>query len=246
MTAPEVWTILNATPDSFYAASRVDASSVEAAARCALAEGAAVLDVGGMSTRPGHAQISADEEFSRLDAVLEQLQGVPLSVDTYRGEAVEQLHEKYGSFVVNDVAGGALQAAAALNLPYVCMSNDGTIDQMLHFFDKQLNALAQQGHTAEAILDPGFGFGKTAEQNFSILSQLSTLKKRFGKRILVGLSRKRMVWQTVGTTPDGALVGTSALHFEALKQGADILRVHDTAAAVQTIKLYEAYRPYCR
>lgn len=241
----EVWTILNCTPDSFYAPSRVDGDSIGAAARTALSQGAAVVDVGGMSTRPGHEQIDEQEELRRLDRAIGALdEKTPLSVDTFRGGVVEVLYEKYGPFIVNDVAGSALEAAAALNLPYVLMSNDPTIEAMLRFFDASLNRLAQQGHKAEVILDPGFGFGKTAPQNFALLAQLPALKV-FNKRILVGLSRKRMVWQTAQTTPQGALCGTSALHLEALRQGADILRVHDTLPATQILKIYEAYRSHC-
>lgn len=240
----EIWTILNCTPDSFYAPSRVDERSIGGVAQRALNEGASVLDIGGMSTRPGHTEVSTDEELARLDGALSGLPKAQWSVDTYRAEVVERLHQKHGPFVVNDVLGSALEAAATLNLPYVAMSNDGTMDELLRFFEQQLNRLAQLGHTAEVILDPGFGFGKTAAQNFEILAGLRTLKQ-FDKRILVGLSRKRMVWQTVQTTPEDALVGSSALHFEALKQGADILRVHDTVPAVQILQLYEAYRPYC-
>lgn len=240
----EVWTILNCTPDSFYAPSRVAEGSVGAVARQAMTDGASVLDLGGMSTRPGHDDVSAQEELSRLDQAIAGLPKHPLSIDTFRGEVVERLYQKQGAFIVNDVAGTALEAAAALNLPYVLMSNDPTIEAMLRYVDQQLNRLAQKGHTVEVILDPGFGFGKTNEQNFAILSQLKQLK-RFDKRVLVGLSRKRMVWQTADTTPHDALVGSSAMHFEALRQGADILRVHDTVPATQIIKLYEAYRPYC-
>lgn len=241
----EIWTILNSTPDSFYAPSRVDGDSIGTVAAAALRQGAAVLDLGGMSTRPGHSEITAQEELSRLERAIAALpKNAPLSVDTFRGEVVEQLVEQYGEFIVNDVVGSALEAAAAFNLPYVLMSNDPTIDEMLRFFETQLNRLLQKGHTAEVILDPGFGFGKTPTQNFQILSELRQLKK-FNKRILVGLSRKRMVWQTADTTPEDALVGTSALHLEALRQGADILRVHDTEPAIQILKIYEAYRPYC-
>lgn len=245
----EVWSIINATPDSFFEGSRVS-SAIEAVRRAAMSleQGATVLDIGAMSTRPGFAKVSAAEEFSRLECVMgsikEAMPTASLSVDTYRAEVVRMTYAKFGRFTVNDIAAGEwdkemLETVARLELPYVMMSQDGTIQAMVTFF-KGAIARAEKAGIHQIVIDPGFGFGKSLEQNFEILKHLDQLKQ-FGRKILVGISRKSMIFKTLGTTPELSLEGTTALHFECLRQGADILRVHDTLAATHTIKLYEAY-----
>lgn len=245
----EVWSIINATPDSFFEGSRSpDAELATQRASEAIRDGAAVLDIGAMSTRPGFTPISAEQEFVRLDRAMGAIRAVLpeayLSVDTYRAEIVERAHDKFGRFTVNDIAGGELDqnmfdTVAGLALPYVMMSQQDTIEAMVAFFERAITR-AENAGIKDIIIDPGFGFGKSLAQNFQILHNIGKLKQ-FGRKILVGISRKSMIFKTLDTTPELSLQGTTALHFECLVQGADILRVHDTLAATQTIKLYEAY-----
>lgn len=245
----EVWTIINATPDSFFEGSRAQSDSqVAQRALEAMAEGASTLDIGGMSTRPGFQDVDPLIEKERLvGAILAIKRVLPearISIDTFRSEVVESLYETFGKFTVNDISGGQadknmFETVARLDLPYVMMSQDPTIDTMLDFFEKNIQK-AERAGIQDIILDPGFGFGKSLEQNFQVLAGMNRLKQ-FGLPILVGISRKGMIWRTLGLDPGQALNGTTALHFELLGQGADILRVHDTKPAWETIKLYETY-----
>lgn len=245
----EVWTIINATPDSFFEGSRAQSDSqVALRAIQTMAEGASVLDIGGMSTRPGFQDVDPLIEKERLVgallAIKRVLPEVRISIDTFRSEIVESLYSTFGKFTVNDISGGQadtkmIDTVGRLNLPYVMMSQDPTIDTMLDFFEKNIQK-AERAGIKDITLDPGFGFGKSLEQNFQILAGMNRLKQ-FGLPILVGISRKGMIWRTLGLDPGQALNGTTALHFELLSQGADILRVHDTKPARETIKLYETY-----
>lgn len=245
----QVWAIINVTPDSFFEASRVAGEKqIVEKASLALEQGAAVLDIGGMSTRPGHLPIEPHEEFQRLDTAMgiikSHLGHASLSVDTYRSDIVAKLYDKYGDFIVNDISGGLydanmLKTVGQLRLQYVMMSHDPTIEAMSHFFAQNI-AKAEQCGIKTIMIDPGFGFGKSIDQNFTVLGNMDELKK-FNKPIFVGISRKSMIFKTVNTTAEEALHGTTALHFESLARGARILRVHDTLPAIQTIKLYETY-----
>ena len=234
---PVIMGILNVTPDSFYAASRnTSVEGVVERARQMVAEGAAILDVGACSTRPQSTPVDETEERRRLlpalEAIHATLPDVPLSVDTFRSSVAEECVRCFGPFlIINDVSGGE---AALPGVPYVltCPTADPEA-----FFDEQLPLLAHKGVT-DVILDPGFGFGKTVEDNYRILSHLSDLH-RFGLPLLVGVSRKSMIYKLLGITPDEALNGTSVLHTIALQQGASILRVHDVREAAQCIRLLE-------
>jgi len=235
---PVVMGIINVTPDSFYAASR--RVSVEAVVECArqmVSEGAAILDLGACSTRPGSSPATEEEELSRLlpalDAICAALPDVPLSVDTFRPSVAAACVARYGvHLIINDVSGGD---AALPGVPYVLMCPHAEPER---FFEEQIPLLTAKG-VSDIILDPGFGFGKTIEENFSILSRLSSLR-RFERPVLVGVSRKSMIYKSLGLTPDEALNGTTVLHTIALLQGASILRVHDVAEAAQCIRLTQS------
>lgn len=245
----EVWSIINITPDSFFAGSRAQSEAeIIAATTKAIDEGADVLDIGAYSTRPGHAEVSEDEELRRLDNALtiirNQFPDIPLSVDTFRSSVVESLHHNFGRFAVNDVQGGLhdqkmFPTVGRLSLPYVMMSNDSTMEDIRTFFDRMIPQADSHG-IKELIIDPGFGFGKDVRGNYDILRQMHELKS-YGRQILAGISRKSMIWLTLQTTPEHAVHGTTALHWAALTEGATILRAHDTLAAKQTIKLYQTF-----
>lgn len=234
--SPVIMGILNVTPDSFYAASR-SASADEVVRRGLqmVADGADMLDVGACSTRPGSTPASEEEELARLLPALEgirlALPELPLSIDTFRPSVAAECIRRFGSLIVNDVSGGA---AALAGVPYVLTCPTAAPEA---FFAEQLPLLASKGVT-DVILDPGFGFGKTVEENFGILSRLSALR-RFGRPLLVGVSRKSMIYKTLGITPEEALNGTTVLHTFALLHGADILRVHDVREAVECLRLVQ-------
>jgi len=232
---PVIMGILNVTPDSFFAASRN--SSVEEAverARQMVSDGAAILDIGACSTRPGSDPVDEKEELRRLLPAVEAIHGalpdVLLSVDTFRPTVAAECVRCFGPFlIINDVSGGE---AALPGVPYVLTCPTADPDS---FFAERLPELAAKGVT-DVILDPGFGFGKTVEDNYHILSHLSDLH-RFDLPVLVGVSRKSMIYKPLGITPNEALNGTTVLHTLALLQGAAILRVHDVREASECIRL---------
>lgn len=246
----EIYGIINATPDSFFAGSRAgsEGAIVEAALR-AVEGGADVLDVGGYSTRPGYSDVSEEEEFSRLSFALgvirREFPRVRLSVDTFRSGVVRRLYDLYGEFVVNDVEGGVrdggmLPLVGELSLSYVMMSSGASIGGISDFFERQV-AVARGCGVEDIMLDPGFGFGKSLEENYGVLSGMERLRV-FGLPIFVGVSRKSMIWRPLGVSADEALGGTMALNFAALERGADILRVHDVREARDVVTLYEMLR----
>ncbi|MEG2864819.1 MAG: dihydropteroate synthase [Mucinivorans sp.] len=249
MQEHQIWTIINATPDSFWQGSRAQTSEqITFSARQAIDSGASVLDLGGMSTRPGYTEISSEEEYARLRIAVGAVRSVaadfPISIDTYRSEVVRRIFDEFGIITVNDISGGELDedmfaTLGERGLDYVMMSRNDTMENMIRFFDLNIG-LAQRAGVKNIIIDPGFGFGKSVAQNFQILGSMDRLRQ-FGLPILVGLSRKSMIWRTLDTSPDDALNGTLVLEFEALARGADILRVHDTPQTAQIIKLYETY-----
>ena len=256
---PQVMGILNLTPDSFFAGSRVASEKdLLARAEAMLAAGAAVLDLGAYSTRPGADDISAEEETERLLPAVKLLrQEFPqafLSADTFRAR-VAAAAVAAGADMVNDVAGGTLDAdmfatVGRLRVPYVLMHMRGTPQTMarlthyeddlvltlLRHFRDGLVALRQAG-AVDVVLDPGFGFAKTPAQSHELLRRLPELQA-LGRPVLAGLSRKKMVYGPLGLSPDSALNGTTALHVVALQGGARLLRVHDVAEAHQTIQLF--------
>lgn len=259
---PLVMGIINITPDSFYEGSRMDKTKmILQKAEQMLLDGAAMLDIGGQSTRPGSNLIDEEEELKRIigpiAALHHQLPDTVISVDTFYAKvAVEAIAA--GASVVNDISGGAMDAAmlpavGKLHVPYICMHMRGTPQTMqqytvydnvagevLDYFIDRLDACKKAG-IHDVIIDPGFGFAKTIAQNFKLLKDLGVLKIA-GKPILAGLSRKGTVYKTLGTTAGGALNGTTVLHTLALQNGASILRVHDVKEAMEAVTLFCAYR----
>jgi len=261
LESPKVMGIVNLTPDSFFGGSR--AASVSAAverARQMAAEGADMLDLGAMSTRPGAEDVSVEEELDRLlpalRAIREALPEMPLSVDTFRAEVARQALEA-GADIINDVTGGedpAMYATvAAAGAPYILMhmrGNPRTMSGLTQYEDLFLDiqtyllervAAARAAGVGDIMLDPGLGFAKTTEQNFTLLRELERFQA-LGLPVLVGLSRKGMIWKTLGIRPEDALNGTTALHMVALAGGASILRVHDVVEARQVIRLWAHLR----
>lgn len=250
--------ILNVTPDSFYDGGRfvAERALLEQAEKM-LEEGADFLDVGGYSSRPGAADISEEEEKSRtikgIAAISRNFPGTIISADTFRSGVAEAAVDA-GASMINDIAGGNLDihmltTVARLRVPYIFMHMKGNpqtmtrktgytnlLKEILDYFHDKLQVLRELG-VKDVVIDPGFGFSKTIAQNFRILQNLEKFSI-LGKPVLVGLSRKSMIWKTLGIAPDGALNGTTALHMAALLKGADILRVHDVKEARELIKLF--------
>ena len=258
---PLVMGVLNITGDSFYAGSRLQKTdAVLLKARQMMAEGADILDIGGQSTRPGSERISENEELERVLPVIEMLMkepGLPiLSIDTYYA-AVAKEAVNAGASIVNDISGGEmdknmLKTVASLEVPYICMHMKGVPETMHHdtsyeditrevldFFIRKINECRIAG-IKDVIVDPGFGFGKTAGHNFTLLKNLSifTMLK---KPVMAGVSRKSTIYKTLNTTVDHALNGTTVLNTLALQNGACILRVHDVKEAREVVTLFAAY-----
>ncbi len=263
LSHPVVMGILNVTPDSFYAASRVETEeAIAVRARQIADEGGAIIDVGACSTRPGSAPVSEEEEMTRLRLALpivrREVPDAVISVDTFRPAVARMAVEELGADIINDVGPlpggpnatyspvstaptpcpvGRAICAAHPAVPYILTSQEPTLRDTLLFFSKEVERLRSLGHK-DIILDPGFGFGKTVEQNYELLSQMERLQV-MELPVLVGLSRKSMIYKPLGITPDEALNGTTALHAVALMKGASILRVHDVKEAVHTVTLIE-------
>ena len=264
LSTPRVMGILNVTPDSSYAGSRTPgAEAVAARVRQIRDEGADFIDIGAYSSRPGAADVPAAEEMERLrmglGVIAREAPEMPVSVDTFRADVARMCVEEYGVSIINDIAGGQLDAAmfdtvARLGVPYVLMHMQGTPQTMQrepHYDDvvaevfQTLARGAQRLHAmgaADVILDPGFGFGKTVAQNYDLLAHLDELVA-LGLPVLVGVSRKSMIWRLVGGGPEDALNGTTAIHAIALMKGASILRVHDVKAATEAVKIVDALQP---
>ena len=259
-----VMAIVNATPDSFYSLSRTQShDAVVARVREAIAEGATIIDIGGYSSRPNADDVSVEEEWSRVEMALKATRAVSgevaISVDTFRAEIVRRAVAQFGEIIVNDITAGEgdiemLATVAELGVPYIAMHMRGTpqtMQKQAEYADVTADVVSELGARLQAIekagidlkrvvLDPGFGFAKTTEQNFELLAGLHRLKV-LGQPLLVGVSRKSMIYKTLGITPEESLSATQAVHWEALRQGATLLRVHDVMEAVETIKLYEKY-----
>ena len=242
---PVVMGILNATPDSFFAESRVqDDHAATQRMLDMVAHGVAILDIGGCSTRPGGTPVDEKEEMSRLRRFLPLVKrtcpDTPLSVDTFRPDVARMCVEEYGVAMVNDVSGGSddmFRMVARLRVPYVLMSTQPDVTTMLRTFATQVDVLHDMG-VADIVLDPGFGFGKTLDDNYRVLAHMERLHV-MGLPLLVGVSRKSMIHRLLGVTPDEALNGTSIIHTLALMKGAHILRVHDVQPAVEAIRIVE-------
>ena len=262
---PRVMAILNVTPDSFFAGSRMpDAPHVERRVREAVAEGASIIDVGGYSSRPGADEVSPGEEWRRVKlgvgAVRRLAPGMAVSVNTFRSEVAARAIERFGPLIINDISAGELDpampaVAAKYGVPYIAMHMKGDPKTMqsltdykrditaevVAYFEARVAALLAAGIAREhLVLDPGFGFAKTTEQNYELLAGLHRLCA-LGYPVLAGLSRKSMIYRVLGVTPAQSLAGTVALGWECLRQGAAILRVHDVREAVDTVRIFNAY-----
>lgn len=243
---PQVMGIVNVTPDSFFAESRSQTDeSVTERVRQIVAEGGSMIDVGGYSTRPGATEVSEQEEMRRLRQALavvrrEQPEAI-VSVDTFRPDVARMAVEEYGADIVNDVSEGSpemFRMVARLRVPYILMSVQPSLRLTLLTFAEKVQQLRDMGQK-DIVLDPGFGFGKTLDDNYAIMNQMEKLLA-LELPLLVGISRKSMIWKLLGITPDEALCGTTALHMTALAKGASILRVHDVKEAVQCVMLNKA------
>lgn len=258
LKVPKVMGILNITPDSFYRGSRYSGEKeILLAAGKMIQDGADILDVGGYSTRPGAADISAEEEggrvFGTIKLILREFPGAVISIDTFRAEIAAEAVEGCGALMINDISGGDADSAMfelvqRLNVPYILMHMKGNpktmqdnpvyddvVADILKWFGERIFRLRSSG-VKDIIIDPGFGFGKTTVHNFELLNRLTDFSIA-GLPLLVGVSRKSMIWRTLGITADEALPGTVALNTVALLKGADILRVHDVKEAVQAVRL---------
>lgn len=260
---PVVMGIVNVTPDSFFSLSRFKSGrSLLNQVEQQIADGATIIDVGGYSTRPQAAPVSSEEELRRISEPIELIRkkfpDVPVSVDTFRTEVARAVVERYGVAMINDVSGGTLdplmfETVAAMKVAYVLMHMKGSPQQMhtlteydalvpdiIHFLEKRVAQLHLLG-VNDVVIDPGFGFPKTLEQNYELLSKLEYFKE-IEVPLLVGVSRKSMIYKLLETTPEGALNGTTAVHMLALMGGASILRVHDVKEAMEAIKIYNAWQ----
>lgn len=247
LETPLVMGILNVTPDSFYAGSR--AMSDEAIAQRAqtlVGEGAAIIDIGGCSTRPGGTLATETEETDRVRRALEIVKAATpdaiVSIDTFRASVARMAINEFGADIINDVSGGEdpemFPLTASTGTPYILMSQQPTLRDVLVEFAarvQQLRAL----HQKDIILDPGFGFGKTRPGNFRILDEMDKLQV-LGLPVLAAMSRKRMVFETLESTPAESLNGTTVVSTMALMRGASIIRVHDVRPAVEAVKIYNA------
>ena len=249
----KVMGIINVDDDSFYSASRaLTEKEILSRLETLVGEGADIIDFGACSTRPGSTPIDAQTEWERIDKALDiytrNFSGIPFSVDTFRSSIVRRVYDKYGTFMVNDISAGEddpmmLATVGELSLPYIAMHKRGTpstmqslcqydnlVEDILQYF-RDFEIKAGKAGIKEWILDPGFGFAKTIEQNYELMDNLHRFKE-LGREILVGISRKSFIYKKLGITPEEALEPTTALHRQAIREGADILRVHDVAAAV--------------
>ena len=245
LRVPQVMGILNVTPDSFYAGSRKQTEG-EIAERChqIVSEGGTIIDVGGCSTRPGAEVASEAEEMERLrfalSVVRRELPSAVVSVDTFRPDVARMAVEEYGASIINDVSEGSpemFRMVARLGVPYILMSVQPTMRETLLTFARKVQQLRDFG-AKDIILDPGFGFGKTLEQNYQIMSELEQLLV-MELPVLVGVSRKSMIYKNFGCTANESLNGTTALHTIALMKGASILRVHDVREAAECVSIVQ-------
>lgn len=256
---PRVMGILNATPDSFYAGSRCgnDETIIANRARAIIEEGGDMIDVGAYSSRPDATDIPLEEEWQRLDRALSVIRGLYpdaiLSVDTFRAEIARRSVERHGVQIINDISGGELdqtmfETVASLHVPYILMHMRGTpqtMQQQTHYdnlmaeiteyFARRVDRLHQLG-VSDIILDPGFGFSKTLDDNYLLMHRLHELQP-LGLPILTGISRKSMIYKLLGSSPEESLTGTTVLNTIALMGGTHILRVHDVREAVETVKI---------
>lgn len=261
-----VMAIINLTPDSFYDTSRHSGvDEVRRSVAEAVADGAAIIDIGGYSSRPGAVEVPVEEEWRRVRMGLEAIKAfddeIYVSIDTFRSEIVRRAYEEFGAFIVNDISAGELdedmlRVVARYNLPYVAMHMRGTPNSMHRFtnyergvvqgvreyLEQRVQTMLLAGvHPRNIILDPGFGFAKSVEQNMELMAGLGDIAA-LGYPLLVGVSRKSMIYKPLNLTPQDALPGSLAMAWEALRCGANILRVHDVAATRQLVDLFNYYK----
>jgi len=264
LTHPRIMGIINVTDDSFYSGSRhTSPGDILSVAGKMLGEGAAILDIGGCSTRPGSKAVSEAIERERVcraaEIILSRYTDAVISVDTYRASVAEAAVMNAGASIINDISGGEMDSGmfplvTKLNVPYIMMHMQGTPETMqqsphyddvvadiLVWFGSRVAKLRGAGVT-DIILDPGFGFGKSSADNFEMLRRFSAFRIA-GLPLMAGISRKSMVWKTLNINPDEALVGTAALNMAALMNGASLLRVHDVREAREVITLFEKIYP---
>ena len=258
LSEPQVMGILNITPDSFYAGSRgITEHSIIGRLHQIMDEGASIVDIGACSTRPGADDVSMEDEMSRLRTGLELVRkhrpDAIVSIDTFRADVAKMCVEEYGASIINDISAGQMDeqmfpAIARLGVPYIIMHMKGTpkdmqicpqydhfLKEIFYFFSEKVQKLRDLG-VKDIIIDPGFGFGKTLEHNYQLMNHLEEFKL-FELPVLVGVSRKSMIYKLLETTPKEALNGTTALNAIAIQKGAHILRVHDVKEAVETVKI---------
>ena len=260
LSEPQVMGILNVTPDSFYAGSRSETEKdIVQRLHQIIDEGASIIDIGGYSSRPNAEHISAEEEMNRLRNGLEIIRkhspNAVISVDTFRADVAKMCVEEYGVAIINDISAGQMDeqmfpTIAKLGVPYIIMHMKGTpqdmqmspqydhfLKEIFYYFSEKVQKLRDLG-VKDIIIDPGFGFGKTLEHNYELMNHLEEFSL-FELPLLVGVSRKSMIYKLLGSTPEEALNGTTALHTIALLKGAHILRVHDVKEAVESIKIVQ-------
>ena len=246
LSQPQVMGILNVTPDSFFEGSRMQTEQdILRRARQIVADGATMIDIGGCSTRPGSEPVSEAEEMERLRLALgvvrRELPLAVISVDTFRPDVARMVVEEYGVDIINDVSEGSVEMyrmIARLRVPYILMSVQPTLRDMLLAFAREVQQLRDLG-VKDMILDPGFGFGKTVEQNYQVMNGLDRLQV-MELPLLVGVSRKSMIFKLLGLTPNESLNGTSVLNTIALMKGASILRVHDVKEAIECVRIVKS------
>ena len=258
LSEPQVMGILNVTPDSFYSASRKNTEQeIADRVNAILAEGGSMIDIGAYSSRPGADDVSAQEEMNRLRGGLKILRGIApdavVSVDTFRADVAKMCVEEYGVQIINDISGGELDSrmfstVAELGVPYILMHMKGDpqtmqngphyddlLTEVLRYFGTKVQQLHELG-VKDIILDPGFGFAKTLDHNYELMNRMQDLQV-LELPMLVGVSRKSMIYRLLGGSPDDALNGTSVLNTLALLKGASILRVHDVKAATEVVRI---------
>ena len=246
LSKPQVMGILNVTPDSFFAGSRMQTEQeIAVRANQIMAEGATMIDVGGCSTRPGSEPVSVAEEMQRLrmalGAVRREQPHAVISVDTFRPDVARMAVEEFGADIINDVSEGNMEMyrmIARLRVPYILMSVQPTLRDMLLAFAREVQQLRDLG-VKDIILDPGFGFGKSVVQSYQVMNSLERLLV-MELPLLVGISRKSMIYKLLGLTPNESLNGTSVLNTIVLMKGASILRVHDVKEAVECVRIVES------
>ena len=257
--------ILNVTPDSFYAGSRqADEAAVAQRIETILSEGGTIVDIGGYSSRPDAAEVTEEDEWQRIEPALKRMQkdypDVPVSVDTFRAAIARRAVEEYGAAMINDISGGMLDpqmfgTVASLQVPYILMHMRGTpqtmqqqtdyddlMEEIMLYFAQKVRMLRQLG-VNDVILDPGFGFAKTLEQNYELMRSFAEFSLHFDTPLLVGISRKSMIYKLLNIIPENSLNGTTVLNTYALLNGADILRVHDVKAAAEAIEIVKQLMP---